>query len=230
MKDKYTCIIVDDEPLARRLLTNYVHKTPHLKLADTFKNALEVIEFLNTNTVDLLFSDIRMPGLSGIGLVEGNENLPAIIFTTAYEEYAVKAFELAVIDYLVKPFPLERFQKAVKKFEDYTAFKRGESDDKHLMVKANHGFLKIPHEKIIYVEANGEYMKLFLMDDLPELIYMRMKELERLLGDAFIRIHKSYLVNRNKISKLSGDYITVGDETLKVSRLYKKDVVAALNI
>ena len=98
MQTNYSCIIVDDEPLARRLLTNYIAKTSQLKLEGAFKSAAEVIDFLQTHKVDLLFSDIQMPGLSGIGLVEGHENLPAVIFTTAYEEYAVKAYELEVID------------------------------------------------------------------------------------------------------------------------------------
>ena len=229
MEDKYSCLIVDDEPLARRLLTNYVAKIDQLDLVGTLKSALEISEVLKEQKVDLLFLDIRMPGLSGVSFVEKSEELPAVIFTTAYEEYAVKAFELDIVDYLVKPFSLERFKKAVDRFTEYAELmKEATPEDKQLVVKANHGFLRIPHEDILYVEAMGEYMKLQLSDKPSELIYMRMKELEVLLGDGFIRIHKSYLVNQHKIDRLKGDFLVVGERKLKMSRLYKSSVVAAL--
>ncbi len=228
--DQYTCVIIDDEPLARRLLTNYVEKTPQLKLMATFKSALEVADYLQTEKVDLLFCDIQMPGMSGVGFVENHQNLPAVIFTTAYEEYAAKAFELDVIDYLVKPFSIERFQKSIKKFEDYHLYKLGaDPDKKHLMLNANHGFIKIRREDILYIEAHGEYMKFILDEQRPELVYIRMKELELLLGDGFARIHKSYLVNKDRISKLSGGYVTIGNEKLKVSRFYKSSFMESMS-
>lgn len=226
MKDKYSCIIVDDEPLARKLLTHYIEKTPQLALKESFKSASEVIDYLNSNSVDLIISDIRMPRITGISMIENNEMIPAVIFTTAYEEYAVKAFELDVIDYLVKPFPLERFQKAVRRFVEYTEIKNGQNEnDKHFMVKTNHGFIRIAHERILFIEAKGEYMKLILEDQLPELVYIRMKDLQNQLGEGFIRIHKSYLVNKEKVTKLSGDYLRIGEEKLKVSRLYKPHIL-----
>ncbi len=222
MKTRYSCLIVDDEPLARKLMANYIEKTPQLDLKGSFKSAMEVIEFLHGEKVDLIFLDIRMPGLSGIGLLEKEVNIPAVILTTAYEEYAVKAFELDVIDYLVKPFPLERFLKAVTRFEEYAETRLGaEKDGKHLMVKMNHGFTRIPHDEILYIEASGEYMQPILTSGPTEMIYMRMKELEVLLGKDFIRIHKSFLVNTKKIDKYSANHLMIGDVQLKISRLYK---------
>lgn len=218
MESNYTCIIVDDERLARQLLTNYIEKTSELKLAGTFKSAQEVLDFLQSNSVDLLFSDIQMPHLSGISLVENNAKLPAVIFTTAYEEYAVKAFELEVIDYLVKPFSNERFQQAVQKFLSYRMLRDDIRNSTYLMVKSSNEYIRIAHDNLLYIEANGEYMKLVVADGLPELIYMRMKELEVRLGPGFIRVHKSFLVNREKITKMSGSSIWIGDKKLTVSR------------
>lgn len=229
MEIKYTCIIADDEPLARKLLTKYIEQTPPLVLKASFKSAPEVIDHLKTHKVDLIISDIKMPGVTGISMLQNNDIIPPVIFTTAYEAYAVQAFELDVIDYLVKPFPLERFQKAVRRFEEYAGFKKESKDNsRHLMVKTNHGFVRIAHTNILYIEAKGEYMKLILTDQLPELIYIRMKELQHQLGNGFIRIHKSYLVNKSKISKLSGNEVMVGDDRLKVSRLYKQGLLKAL--
>jgi len=205
MANSFSCIIVDDEPLARKLLHNYIEQTERLELKGSFKSALEANDFLKRNEIDLLLLDIRMPRLSGIGFLESTQHLPAVIFTTAYEEYAAKAFELEVIDYLVKPFAIERFQKAIKRFLAYADLKKQSKEETCLIVKANHGFIRIDHDRILYVEAKGEYMKLVLADGPAELIYMRMKELEKMLGEQFIRIHKSFLVNSHRIIKMSGN-------------------------
>ncbi len=230
MSDRYTCIIVDDEPLARRLIQNYLSDLVELECLKECKNALEAIDFLSQNKVDLMFLDIRMPGLTGIGLLEKVAHPPLTVITTAYDEYAVKAFELDVIDYLVKPIAPERFAKAVSKFKDYQYFLRNQQKEtEQVYLRTGYGLKRVRHDQILFVEAQKEYMKVVLEDQLPDLVYIRMKELHEQLGEGFVRIHKSYLVNLKKIDGVSGNQVQVGDDRLKISRNYKADVMRRID-
>ena len=229
MKDKYACIIVDDEPLARRLVANYLATQEAFELKGEFKNVAEMSTFLSSNKIDLIFLDIQMPGKMGIAFLETMEDAPSTIITTAYDEHAVKAFELDVIDYLVKPFSRERFGKAITKFESFYEYKVGSKKTKDfLFVRSSYGVKRFDHQQIRYVVAKKEYMQLQLEDQLPELVYMRMKELQHQLGNKFVRIHKSHLVNIDKIDEVAGDFVLMGEDKVKISRNFKRDLVRKL--
>lgn len=225
-----TCIVADDEPIARQIIENYIDAIPNLELVASCKNAFEVLEIIQESTVDLIFLDINMPKLSGLSLLKVMQHKPAIIITTAYPEYAVEGFELAVTDYLLKPFSFERFLQAVNKVQrkkhvtkEVSITSKKEIQD-FIFVKSDKKMIKLSFENINHVEAYGNYIKIFA--DTMILSPQTLTDFLNKLPDSFVRIHKSFLVNFNKLKLIDGNQIILDNSTkLTIGKSYRKDVL-----
>ncbi|MEO6304231.1 MAG: LytTR family DNA-binding domain-containing protein [Bacteroidia bacterium] len=227
------CIIADDEPLARKGMENFIRDVPFLDLVATCSDALEVIQITSEKKIDLLFLDIHMPKMSGITLLKNTVNLPITIITTAYPNYAVETYELAVIDYLVKPIPFERFIKAVTKAKDYFELLQqskigNDIINEFCFVKCDKSYEKIMYKNILYIEAMLNYAIIHTTDK-KYITYVTLKAIEdQLPGSQFIKINKSFIVNVQKIQKIEGNEIILGVNHLQIGRAFKDTVMQLL--
>ncbi len=214
-------LVVEDEPASRDILIKYVSDSPGLHLAGVCENAMQAIDFLNQHQVDLLLLDIQMPGLSGIEFFKSLNNPPAVIFTTAYSEYAVEGFELNAVDYLLKPFPFERFLKAISKLRTKLN-ENTEAEPAFIMVKSDKVLHKVHFNEIMYVEACGDYLKL-VRDEKNLLVHDTMINFHaRLTAQDFVRIHKSYVLNLNFLQQVEGNQVVLKDGVkLPIGKSYK---------
>lgn len=226
-----TCLIVDDEPLARNLLKEYVSKVPYLDLKGTCSNALEAIDFLRQQSVDMMFLDIQMPDLTGISFLKALQKKPIVVFTTAYSEYALESYDLDVVDYLLKPITFERFMRAVDKVNQRMAsgntspsnekLPPAESSD-FIFVKDGTKLVKVRWEDILYIEGLKDYVTIHTPDQ-KIITLQRLKVLEtQLPADKFIRIHNSFIVAVSAINVIYKNEVQVGKAMLPISDSYKK--------
>ena len=226
---KIKCIIVDDEPLAIRILEKYVADIPYLSLLGSFDSPIAAMRFLQQQQVDLVFLDINMPELSGINLVKALSQPPLIIFTTAFPDYAVEGFELDAIDYLVKPFAKERFLKAVQKaglfLEKQTAADQGTT---HITLKADRKIYRIALDEIHYCQAYGDYVKVILKDKqlLPKTTLAKL--MDQLPPAQFIRVHRSYVIAWDKVAYMEGNQLKIDDLLIPVGQQYRDVVLSRL--
>ncbi len=222
-------IAIDDEPLALKLVTGYISRTPFLELVASFDNPVSAIEFLNQNEIDAVFLDIQMPHLNGTEFARLLTGGPKIIFTTAYEQYAIEGYKLDVVDYLLKPFGYEEFLRAALKLRDRIDF----NTKKEVVVEANKNFLflkseykiyRINFDDILYVEGLKDYVKVFMYrQPRPMLSLTTLKAMEsRLPSDRFMRVHRSYIVNLNRIELIERQRIIYGDTYIPVGDQYKE--------
>ncbi|SEN13725.1 DNA-binding response regulator, LytR/AlgR family [Mucilaginibacter gossypiicola] len=218
------CIAIDDEPLALRLISDYVSRFPALQMVNTFEDAITGAEFLKTTPVDLLFVDINMPDITGIDLVRSLQVKPMVIFTTAYKNFAYEGFELEALDYILKPIDIKRFTKAVEKAVDYYKYKTkptAEEADESLYVYSEYRMVKIDLGTIEYIESMEDYIKIHITNDKTILTLMPMKKvLEKLPSAKFQRIHRSYIVPVNKIRSIQNRKVQLTDVELPVSETY----------
>ncbi|MCX6246378.1 MAG: LytTR family DNA-binding domain-containing protein [Bacteroidetes bacterium] len=229
---KIKCLIIDDEPLAQRVLELYVLDVPSLELVRKCNNALEAIEILKEQKIDLIFLDINMPKLTGLEFLRSLKNPPQVIITTAYAEFAIQGYELDVADYLMKPFGFERFLKAVQKVLD--VIKPRESfipvkaagdtqEDQYIFVKSSKKTYRISLNDILYIEALGDYVKIYTTDRMV-ISYHSMKSLENLLSPKqFPRIHKSYIVSLSKIELIEGNQVKLKDRYIPIGTNFKTE-------
>jgi DNA-binding LytR/AlgR family response regulator len=229
------CIIVDDEPLAIEILESYVSKVDQLKLEGSFRNAISAFTFLQQHPVDLIFLDIQMPKLSGIDFLKTLKNPPKVIFTTAFRDYAIEGFELEVADYLLKPIPFERFLKAVAKVlhqpvtnGTHNAISKTESQDDFVYFKVDKKMVKIKMADIMYIESIKDYVKVRTAE--KEIItQQKISYLEESLPkEKFLRIHRSFIINRDHIDAYSATEVEIGKFHVPVGRNYKNDVMKVL--
>jgi DNA-binding LytR/AlgR family response regulator len=221
-------IIIDDEPIAHRIIENYCANLPHLKKVGNCYNAFEAMQLLNEQQVDLLFLDINMPELTGFDLLKTLSNPPKIIVTTAYEEYAIEGYELNISDYLLKPFSLERFMKAVNKTfltESKQIIKKEIIDSNNLehnfFIKGDKKHHQINTNDILYIEAYGNYTKVFFKNEVI-VCHEKISHYETLLPSPnFLRVHKSFIVAKNKIKLIEGNQIWIEDYKIPIGRIYK---------
>lgn len=222
-----TCILADDEEPARLLLQSYISKTKELNLLGSFSNGLEARDFLEKNKVDLVFLDINMPELSGLSVARIVQPRPIIIFTTAYSEYASEGFELDVIDYLTKPFSLERFLKSVNKARQYHEFNNPPTappSADYFFVKADYKMVKINFAEIEYIEGMREYVRIHLIKK-KVVTLLPMTKMESILpADRFLRVHKSSIVNLDFIDAIHGNEIELGPHRISIGATYKESV------
>lgn len=224
------CLVIDDEPLARQLLTGYVSQIDSLSLFGACESAIEAFGILHQQKIDLLFLDIRMPGITGLNFVKSLKNPPAVIFTTAYHEHAVEAFELEAIDYLLKPITLERFMKAVQKVLPKKATENiSVPEVPYLFIKVNRKLIKLNYDDILYIEALGDYVK-FITPSNTLISYMKVSALEKVLPEkTFLRIHRSFIVSKDRISYLEGNFLKIGQIELPIGQTYKEQLYEKLN-
>lgn len=224
---KLNCLIVDDEPIARKGLEEYIQEISFLQLTGSCDSAQKAASLLEQQRIDLMLLDIRMPKLSGIDFLRGLQNPPLVIFTTAYSDYAVESYSLDVIDYLLKPIPFDRFLKAAAKALDYYSLKQKSGFDPqadHFFIKCDHKFEKIRFDDLLYVEAMQNYCVLH-MSDRKLISYITLTHLQnKLPSDRFMKVHKSFIVALNKVIGLEGNQLTIGSLQVPVSRSLKTEV------
>ena len=224
---KLSSIIVDDEPVARKILQEFVERVPFMDLQGKFENAMKAGTYLQNNETDLLFLDIEMPKVSGLQFLQNNEIKPLVILTTAFPQYALEGYELDIIDYLLKPFAYSRFLKAVQKAKDYIELKTAISANllsSYIFVKSEKRIEKIEVKDILYAESLGNYVTIHV-DNKKFIAYLTLKSLEsQLPSSEFIKIHQSFLVACAKINAIEGNEIKLNNKSLPISRNYK-DVV-----
>ncbi len=229
------CIAVDDEPLALDIIKDYISQVPFLKLVKTFNDGISVLEYLASNSVDLIFLDIEMGGLSGTQLLKTLQRKPKVIMTTAYRNYAVDAFDLDVTDYLLKPFSFERFLKAVEKScnllnEEQNDHTRPAEDKDYFFVKSGYKILKVNFDDILYIEGLSEYI-IIKTKTVNIITLQSFKNIEKNLPEqGFIRIHKSYLISLNKIDSVEGQNVTIAGKELPIGNKYKKRFFEAISM
>lgn len=215
------CLIVDDEPLATKVVEKYCKKVPFLEVFGVSYNPIEALQIIEKESIDLVFLDINMPELSGISLAKAVSNGPSIIFTTAYPEFAVEGFELDAIDYLVKPFSFERFLKAINRVVKKEVATETQTTPTPLLVKADRRIYAIPMEKIFYFQAFGDYVKIFTTDKtiVPK---TTLSQLEKELSTKiFCRTHRSYIVRTEAIEYIEGNHIKINNNMIPVAQNYK---------
>lgn len=227
------CLIIDDEPLARKGLREYVSEHDFLELAGEFDNPLKAMELLHSGNIDLLFLDIQMPKLSGLDLLRTLKDPPLTILTTAYSEYAVEGFELEVVDYLVKPIGAERFVKAVWRARDLFELRQSNkamhsSGQEYFFIKSDNKLVRIPFDDLLYAEALQNYVTLHTVSK-KYITYLTFRSVEDYLpSDRFIRVHKSYIVSASRIDSIEGNDIRIGEHYIPISRNLKEEVMDKL--
>lgn len=231
---KINCMVVDDEPLAVKVLEKYIGELPYLNLTGKCSSAIQATEQLQHQSIDLLFLDINMPKISGISLLKALPAPPLVIFTTAYPEYAVEGFELEAVDYLLKPFSFERFLKAVNKAAKYLEITNKQPETEktrtsgNLIIKADRKLYPLPYDQLLYLQAYGDYVKIFTKDQtyLPK---MTLQSLEKELpADQFIRVHRSYLVALEAIQYIEGNHLTIDGQIIPIAAAYRAELLQKL--
>ena len=233
------CLAIDDEMLALDLIEDNIKKVPFLELVRTCRSAMEAIEVLRNEPVDLLFLDIQMPDISGIQLLKSLQNKPLVIFTTAFSKYATEGFDLDVIDYLLKPYSFERFLKAVNKVHEYMTMRDRASNQSgtkeivatpnFLFVRADYKLYKINLKDILYIEGLKDYVKIYISEK-PIVTQMSMKALEEKLPSRdFIRVHRSFIVAFSKIDFVQKHMLNIGKKEIPISEHYRDELFKIIN-
>ena len=219
------CLIIEDEKASQEVLIHFIKKTEGLQLINTFNRPSEAFELIeNESEIDLLFLDINMSGETGIDFLKRLTNPPYIIFTTAYSEYAVEAFALEAVDYLMKPIAYERFLKAVDKVKPRNENKSLD----HIMLNENKVIYKVPLESIQYLEGSGDYVKVFT-DKKMIMTHSTLTKLHESLPNNFLRTHKSFVINTDLVQAIEGNMIKLEEATVPIGLTYKQQVMTALN-
>ena len=226
---KINCIIVEDEPLALERTRGYVQRLPFLELQATFDNGVEALVFLRTNKVDLLFLDIRMDELSGIQLLEAVKIDSQVIITTAYPDYALKGYELAVTDYLLKPFTFERFLQAVDRAQQNLAKPETGPEKKFIFVKTEYRLEKLLLSDLLYIEGMRDYRRIHTLQKRIMTLQTFGDFEQEITPDILCRVHKSYMVALDKIDSIERDRIKIRDVLIPISETYKKAFFERIN-
>lgn len=220
---KINCIVIEDEPLALRKITDFINRIDYLCLLQGFNNAINAIGFLKTNAVDLIFLDIRMKKLSGIHFLEALKIKPKVIITSAYDEYALKGYELNVSDYLLKPFSFERFVKSVEKvYNELKTDNLGKTND-YLFVKTEYRIEKIDLDNILYIKGMKDYLQIITTEKKIMTLQSFKNIIQFLPEKKFVRVHNSYIIAISKIDNIERNRIKIRDEMIPISDSYKDD-------
>ena len=233
MADLINCFIIDDEPLARKGLAEYINDIDFLTLKGTFDNPLKAISLLNSPGNQLLFLDIQMPKISGLEFFKTLQQPPPVIFTTAYPQYALEGFEVNALDYLVKPISFERFLKAAQKAREYFELRQKNisarpAGEDYFYIKVDNKLVKILHDELLFVEALQNYVSVQTVSK-KYITYLTLRSIEEFLPpDKFVKTHKSFIVSASKISSIEGNDMKVGDHHIPISRNLKEEVMERL--
>jgi DNA-binding LytR/AlgR family response regulator len=221
---KITCVVTDDEPIARKGLRSYIEKIDYLSLIGECEDAVQLNNLLKIEQPDLLFLDIEMPHLSGLDLLSNIQNPPKVIITSAYEKYALKGYELDVVDYLLKPISFERFVKAADKVYHLLEKESGKNANEYIFVKSDKQLKKIFLEDILFVESMENYVNIYTASS-KEVVYSTLKLfLESLRSNHFLQVHRSYVVNIQHIRSIEGNILHINAHRIPVARNLKEQV------
>ena len=225
------CLAIDDEPLALQQLVAYINKVPFLELAGQCQSAIEAREFLQNDTADAIFCDINMPDLNGMDFVKSLVAPPLVVFTTAYSEYAVEGFRVNAVDYLLKPFGMQDFQRAANRIKERLQGGGEAGGESSFFLKTDYRIVKVNVGDIRYIEGMSEYLKVWLEGQpKPIITLLSMKKMEERLPDSFMRIHRSYIVNLDKIQEVNKNRVIMDADTyLPIGDLYKEAFQAYLD-
>lgn len=221
------CMVVEDEPVARKVLKKYIQQIRCLNTVIEAESAEQALEYLNTKSIDLIFLDINLPGVDGVKFYRSLKNAPKVILTTAYPEFAVDGFDISAVDFLLKPYSFDRFMKAVNKF-----FKESEQSEIQpvedvVYFKSNKRIYRVKYDSIFYIEGLGDYVTVMIKDQ-KIIVHEKMKDLEdRLHGLGFERIHKSYIISSKHIEYIEGNHIKVNGRLLPVGKAYRHNVLSS---
>jgi DNA-binding LytR/AlgR family response regulator len=223
------CIIVDDEPIARKGLQGYIEKISFLKLLNAFPDALSAMETIKAHPHAILLLDINMPHLSGMELLRTLTPKPMTIIISAYAEHALESYELDVLDYIVKPVAFDRFLKAVNKAKDYISLQGNEKNNAgHFFVKADNRIERIQMDEVLYIESLQNYVAIHTQHK-KFISLISLKSLEDFLPkDQFVKVHKSFMVNTHKVQSIEGDELLIGDKRIPVSRANREEIVQTI--
>lgn len=235
MFDKVTCMVVDDEPMAREIISSFVGKIHNLELVATCKNVSEAFSILQKESIQLIFLDINMPEISGLSLAKSIQHKSQVIFTTAYREYAVEGFDLQAVDYLLKPISFDRFLKAVQKYFDLHVSKEiihqeivSEVKENSIFVRSDRKMVKVRFNEIRYVESLSDYVKIYT-DKETVVTRETISNIEsKLPSKEFLRTHRSYIVSINKINSFTNEFLELDKKAIPISRSYKENVLQKL--
>jgi DNA-binding LytR/AlgR family response regulator len=224
---KMSCLAIDDEPFALKLIADDISRIPFLDLKATFSSPMDALVMIQQESIDLIFLDIQMPVLTGTQFLRTLKNAPMVIFTTAYEQYALEGFELNVIDYLVKPIPFDRFLKAANKAYDLFKLKTASAPKERgfFFVHAEYKEIKLFYDEILYVEGLKDYVKIFVEKlQHPILTRMNLKAIEaKLPSEEFVRIHNSFIVSLQKIKSFQKSQVFVGNISIPIGEKYAEE-------
>jgi len=235
MKNTFKCLIIDDEPLAIDVIKDYIQQIPQLELVGTCQDAMKAFEIINSQSIDLLFLDIEIPGINGIDFIKSLTNPPSVILTTAFREYALESYEIEVVDYLLKPISFNRFFKAITKFlkpsaentliegsEPVASLVKGS-----IYVYSNKKNLKVFFDEILYLESIKDYVTIYTPGK-KIITKNTITKYEEMLPDRFFRVHRSFIVNSSKISAYTHQDIEIGDKEIPIGTSYKRKVIEKL--
>ncbi len=225
------CIVVDDDEMSRKVMVHFIEKTKFLQLSNEFDNAIDAAQYLDEEHVDLVFLDVQMPKMSGMEFIQALEKDIEIILITSEQKYAVEAFEKKVTDYLVKPIDYLRFVQAAEKSRANIELKRATAAGtrKEFYVRADSKIVRIPYDKILFVEALADYI-IIQTEHKKNIVHFTMKGIsDRLPSDEFVRIHRSYIVNLDKVESLEDSSLVIGDKYIPIGASYKEALLDRLN-
>lgn len=226
------CLIVDDDPLSRGTIEHYCGLSEHLELVGTCESAVDALNFLGKNKVDIIFLDVEMPEMTGLEMLDSlqGENHPYVVLVTSKKEYAIDAFEYNVVDYLLKPVDYVRFLKAINKLLSQQAKDAGEANDNEIFVKSDLKFVKIKFDEILYVEAMADYVIIHIEGG-KHIIHSTMKGIDKKLAqENFVRVHRSYIVNLKKINTVENTAVIIGDKNIPIGASYKADFMKKIKV
>ncbi len=224
---KIKCVITDDEPIARKGMRGYIEKVDFLSLVGECENAVQLNSMIKEEKIDLLFLDIEMPYLSGLDFLSGLNNPPKVILTTAYEKYALKGYEFNVSDYLLKPISFERFIKAVNRIHDMCIKETNETSDNknYIFVRSDKQFRKIVIDEILFAEGMENYVVIHTVNS-KEITHSTLKSvLQSLPAEKFIQVHRSFIVNMDRIQSIEGNQLVIRDHKIPLSRTQHEEVL-----
>ncbi|MBN1224605.1 MAG: response regulator transcription factor [Candidatus Aminicenantes bacterium] len=226
------CLVIDDEPKAVEILSDYIEKVPNLECAAAFRDPLKAVNYIQNNPVDLLFLDINMPDLSGIQFLNALEHHPLVIFTTAYSEYALDSYDYDAVDYLLKPIEFDRFLHAVNKaFRRYKERKKGRAslrgDRGYIFIKSGKDYHKLDTRSILYIKGTGNYLT-FITPHKEIMTLLTMKEALEILPHHFHRIHKSYIINLDQVELIDPEEVKIKEERIPIGDLYREKLFCVI--
>jgi DNA-binding LytR/AlgR family response regulator len=230
---KLKCIIIDDEPVARKILQEFIEDVDFLELTGQAENPLKAMTLLNDNDIDLIFLDVNMPKINGIDFLKNSKNNAQVIMTTAYADYAVEAYNLDVLDYLIKPIAFNRFLKACNKAREISTLKnipqsQPIKQEDHFFIKCNNQIEKVFYDDLLYAEAMLNYVMLYT-NSKKMMVYVTVKNLEEQLpADIFIKVHKSFIVNKTKVKSIEGNMLNIGNEKITISQSLREKVIGEI--